>query len=601
MTSFCSAPQRKKSKPAPPVAGDVALVSTGPFAALDAELTLRIMQCLSIKDKLVCVSEVCKGWRSLRRSAVLWRSLNLTSAVFSAAGLVDFVTGARSPLPSAACVESLTLDGAKKFDAKSFKTVLKALTSATDVTLSGKKLSKDAVSFLAKPRAAPLRSLKLSKVGDGEAAVLDILGASPQLETLAIDCAVTEQWVGAAGARAAAARGGGVPLLSKLAVGEWLGGWQSGVHASAFGRLGVAFPELAELTFEALIPQPSSALGTWAPMPALRSLTINGVGSAFGSRAITDAFLQDFMKRLAAAAPGLRSLNFGRGSEYISHNEIKAGRKFAALPKICGPDMSGIGALQQLKELEFQSVHLEASDALGAHLPNLRRLVLRNCGPHAAAAVAAIAGNAPRLSSVLLAGLVRTDLDGTSGPGATGLANLASASLTELQIDTSFSRDYMYERSMFVKEKAADIATELRGLAQRQALPALRALVVDLHLGTPCPSLFVATAPWPVLERVELKGMTEDSAAAMLASLRAPALRFITMPGVVANYALTAPAGSSFPVATVAVCDAYEKLRADGHCPLLPKLLRREAGRPPPPPTEGEAEEEEGAGAGRDD
>ena len=584
------------------MSGDVALVSSGPFAALDAELTLRILLCLPIKDKLLCVTEVCKGWRSLRRSAVLWRSLNLNWTVFSAAGLVDFVTGPRSPLPSAACVESLTLDGAKKFDAKSFKAVLKALTSATDVSLSGKKLSKDAVSFLVKPRAAPLRSLKLSKVTDGEAAVLDILGASPQLESLAIDFAVTEQWLGAAGARAAAARGGGVPLLSKLTVGEWLGGWQSGMYASAFGRLGIAFPELAEVTLEALIPQASTAMGAWAPMPALRSLTIKGVGSAFGSRAVTDAWLQDFMKRLAAAAPNLRRLHFNRGSEYISHTEIKAGRKFVALPKIGGPDLSGIGALQQLEELELLSIHVEAADALGASLPNLQRLVLRNCGTHAAAAAAAIAGNAPRLRSVVLSGLVRAGLDGTGGPGATGLATLASESLAELHLDTNFTGDHMYDRSMFVKEKASDIATELHGLAQRQALPALRTLGVSLHPGTPCPSLFVATAPWPLLERLELKGMTADSAAAMLASLRAPALRFVTVPGVEANYALTAAHGASSPAATVAVCDAYEKLRSDGRCPLLPKLLRREAGRPTPPPAaEAEEEEEEGAGAGRDD
>ena len=579
--------------------GDAALVSTGPFSHLDVELTVRILLCLPIKDKLCCVSEVCKGWRSLRRNPLLWQSLVLTWSDFSAAGLVEFVTGPRSPLPSEACVQSLSLVGAKKFDAKSFKIVHGTLTSATDVTLCGKKLSKDAVSYLVKQRAAPLRSLKLSKVSDGEAAVLDILGKSPQLETLAIDCAVTEQWLGAAGARAAAARGSGVPLLSKLTVGEWLGGWQSGVHASAFGRLGPAFPELTELNLESLIP--SAHLGTWAPMPALCSLTVKGVGSAFASRAITDAFLQDFMKRLAAGAPNLRSLNFGRGSEYISNNEIKAGRKFAALPKIGGPDMSGIGALQQLEELELHSVHVEAADAIGASLPMLKSLVLRNCGTHAAAAAAAIVAAAPRLRSVLISGLVRTGLDGAQGPGATGLASLASESLYELHIDTSFSHDYMYERSMFVKEKAADLAAELCGLAQRKALPALRSLVVDLHLGTPCPSLFDAAAPWPLLERLELKGMAADSAAAMLASLRAPALRLVTLPGLVANYALTAPAGSSLPVATVAVCDAYEKLRADGHCPLLPKLLRREAGRPPPPPTEGEAEEEEGAGAGRDD
>jgi hypothetical protein len=440
--------QRKKTKPqAEPVAGDAALVSTGPFSQLDADVTLRILTLLSLKDRLGCVSSVCKGWRSLRRHPLLWRTLKLEGGPFSGSGLVDFATGARSPLPTPACVETLELVGAKAFDAKHYKAVLKVLTSATSVSLAGKKLSKDAVvSTLTKGRAQPLRSLKLGKMSDADAAVLEVLSASPQLETLAFDGAVSDQWVDAAAGRAAAARGGGKPLLTSLTVGERLGGWQSGVTPAAFGRLGPAFPELATLTVESLsgtFGAFTPALRNWAPMPALRSLTVNSVGASFSTRVVHDAPLRDFLKQLTTAAPGLRVLRFARGLEYLSHNELKAGRTFSALPSLGGPDLSGVATLQQLEELELQQLHVAAADVAGAHLPALRRLVLKNCGSSAAAAAAALATNAPQLASIAIWGLVRTGLDGEPGPGVSGLANLSSDTLQELQLHTSYGGDYV--------------------------------------------------------------------------------------------------------------------------------------------------------------
>lgn len=163
-------------------------------------------------------------------------------------------------------------------------------------------------------------------------------------------------------------------------------------------------------------------------------------------------------------------------------------------------------------------------------------------------------------------------------------------------------RSQMCERSKSVKEKSVDIATELASLARRKAVPALRALVVSVHPGTPFPTTaFEAAAPWPRLEVLELSGMPADHAAAMMATLRAPALRSLSLPGVVNGYALVpgVAASSYITCATPGVRAAYEKLRTDGHAPLLPPLRQRSADAPPP---KAEAEEDEAGGAaGRDD
>jgi hypothetical protein len=160
----------------------------------------------------------------------------------------------------------------------------------------------------------------------------------------------------------------------------------------------------------------------------------------------------------------------------------------------------------------------------------------------------------------------------------------------------------MLDRTKYVKEKAVDIATELAGLARRKALPALRALVVSVHPGTPFPTTaFEAAVPWPRLEVLELSGMPADHAAGMMATLRAPVLRSLSLPGVVGGFALVPGAATSSYVtcATPAVRAAYDKLRTDGHAPMLPPLRQRSADAPPP---KAEADDEEGGGAaGRDD
>ena len=478
------------------MSGDVALVREGVFRLLDVELTLRIFASLDLMDRLRCVSEarervgsfagpvallrcrprqVCKGWRSLRCHPALWASLSLTETDFSAAGVLAFVTGPRSPLPSPACVQTLQLYGdGGVFDAKTLKAVLKTLSSATSVSLRGKKLSKDTVCTLAKPRDAPLTALKLGRLKDSEAAVLEILAVSPSLTELDFGGILSDTWMDAAGARAAAARGGGVPLLTTLTVGaNCYNATFSGLTAEAFTRLGTAFPELARLQTDSVHGldhayvgnggfAPAAPLRAWAPMPALRELRVGKF-----SKLVIESQMQDFLVSLTQAAPNLRVLKLNRGFEAPSQREIDVGAPYVGRPMLGGPDLSGIGMLQQLEHLDLDRVGLNSEDATVLDLPKLKSMSMSYCSPHDdAATAAAIAAAAPRLQSLRILRTGRgQELDGTAALNmAKGFANLASASLTKLSV-------------MMENASGEVLGSMLRDLAARNALPALRTLL----------------------------------------------------------------------------------------------------------------------------
>jgi hypothetical protein len=548
-----------------------------------AQLHLRIFGRLDFAERLLCVSQVCKGWRALRREPSLWRSLALCAPAFSGAGAVAFVCSPRSPLASPAAVESLELHGDKAFDAKAFKAVLKHLSHARRVTLSGKKLSPDAVALLAKPgRGAPLERLSVGKCSNIAiaATLLDVLRASPALRELACDISLDAAWLDAAAARTAAARDGGASLLTCLSVGTRFGGMDAGLHVGAMARMGPTFPELHSLSVQALKGVDlAAAMGgygyaphglgagapAWAPMPALRELRIESVGSWYSTKLTRSAQLQDLLGRIAAAAPRLTLLHVSRGMEYLSHTEIKSGRQFTPLPAV-GAGMSGIASLAALEELKLSYVAVSAADVAGADLPSLARLELRVCGAHAAAAAAALVKAAPKLTTLAIASMPRTDYDGTPGPGVSGLATLQSASLRELSLLAGFG-DGMLDRSRSARDSAEALAAQLLSLAARKALPALRALSMSVQYMERMPPAFDAAHPWPELRALSLLSMAPECVPAHLAALRAPKLEALSLPGITAGVALSARMPS--PV----VAAAYEKLRADGHAPLL-KALR---------------------------
>jgi hypothetical protein len=545
------------------------------------QLHLRIFGRLEFKDRLLVVSQVCKGWRALRREPSLWRTLALCAPAFSGAGAVAFVCSPRSPLASASAVESLELHGDKAFDAKAFKAVLKHLTHARRVTLSGKKLSPDAVALLAKPgRGAPLEHLSVGKCSNNAIAttLLDVLRASPALRELACDISLDAAWLDAAAGRTAAARDGGASLLTTLSVGTRFGGMDAGLHVGALARMGPTFPELSSLSIQALKGvELSGPLGygyaphglgagapAWAPMPALREQRIESVGAWYSAKLTRSAQLQDLLGRIAAAAPRLTLLHVSRGMEYLSHTELKAGRTFTPLPSV-GAGMCGIASMAALQELKLSYVAITAADVAAADLPCLERLELRVCGAHAAAAAAALVKAAPKLQALTVASMPRTENDGTPGPGLAGLATLESASLRELSLLAGFG-DGMLDRSRSVRDSGEALSAQLLSLASRKALPQLRALSVSVNHMERMPPAFDAAHPWPHLASLSLLSMAPECVPSNLAALRAPKLTMLSLPGIAAGIAFS----SRMPSSVVAA--AYQKLRSDGHAPLLKEL-----------------------------
>ena len=91
---------------------------------------MRIFSLLPFDDKMHCVSQVCKGWRSLRREPTLWEKMAVTGADaynsknktrFSDAGLKAFLLGPRSVLSSLGSVTDLSISGEKTIMANTFK------------------------------------------------------------------------------------------------------------------------------------------------------------------------------------------------------------------------------------------------------------------------------------------------------------------------------------------------------------------------------------------------------------------------------------------------------------------------------------------------
>ena len=61
------------------------LVSTGPFARLSLDVTLRILLLLPLRDRLACLA-CCRGWHSLSRLPQLWRRVGLCMTASGANG-----------------------------------------------------------------------------------------------------------------------------------------------------------------------------------------------------------------------------------------------------------------------------------------------------------------------------------------------------------------------------------------------------------------------------------------------------------------------------------------------------------------------------------
>lgn len=560
---------------------DAALATTGPFARLDAELHLRIFCLLDQADRLRCVLEVCKGWRTLRKDPALWRSVTLCAPAFCGAGALAFVAGARSPLPSPACVQKLTVDGKQSFGGKVMETLLTTLTHVTDASLHGRYLTPNLLALLAQPRDAQLKRLALGSSNtphEAHAALLEVLSASPALKSLSLDTVMNADWLAATAAAASAACGGEPPPLRELLVdkGEGWGGYECGLHARAMAHLGALFPRLDTLAVASLRVMGDPGAAVWAPLAALRTLRVRNLGdSPFEPRTTSSAQLLQLLRSLASAAPQLVTLELSRGEEGRDlHGEHAA---VAQLVPSVGAGAGGVFALRQLRVLKLSYVHISAADADGADLPALRELCLLHCGAHAAAAAVALAAAAPALEYISLVGVIAVEQDGSAGPGVGALAALAHGALRSLWLFVTTPNFPRTARGTAAKaaaeaKAAKSLAREIKGLAARKALPSLRVLTFSAGHDQPMPQCFAAAHPWPLLQSLSMWSAAPDSVATCLAGLRAPALAKLTLPGIEAGVA-KAKTRLGYPrPPTKGVMAAYEALRTSGAAPMLPPL-----------------------------
>ena len=138
-----------------------------PFALLDRELTLLILRQLPLKDKVACVTAVCRGWRVLRSDASLWTDVALESGTAAPGWIAPqrFAALLSAGPVVAAHVTSLTLGG----DCATAAHIAAALRAAPlpalrSCTLYGKQLNGAAVRALAANAAAStLESIAVSR------------------------------------------------------------------------------------------------------------------------------------------------------------------------------------------------------------------------------------------------------------------------------------------------------------------------------------------------------------------------------------------------------------------------------------------------------
>ena len=226
-----------------PVAAQAAREGTGRFDTMDDRTLVVILNLLPLEKRLLVAMCVCKSWRVLRevqpsssrdRSSVirrtnkryefrgqvpaLWSHIDITySSVFTKG---DCLSKFIQWLPDPAAITHFEMYTGGTFHLDVLKRVLKVLPSLTTLALTGKKVTNQCASFVAKlPFAANLTSVTLlsSKV-TAEGAV-SLLGAASQLYSLTIHSSVfSEFFVRQLSSRLRQARQGGFPLLSRLSI-----------------------------------------------------------------------------------------------------------------------------------------------------------------------------------------------------------------------------------------------------------------------------------------------------------------------------------------------------------------------------------------------
>jgi hypothetical protein len=438
---------------------------------------------------------VCKGWRSLRHEAPLWRAVALETpegaskkaspwiapsrwALFLGAGGAP-----RAPVRDARCVQALTLGG-DAAGADDFKRVLTKvpLPALRELRLHGKKISTLVLKAAAKHVGATLTSFTLgrhsSKLGFDD--VLDLISCAPSLTALSLEGCLSAEGALALGRRASSARSGGASLLRSLTLSGsvWDGSY---LAARALGALGGAAPELEALCAERLcaLSHVSPASPPFAPLRRLAALRLGGVSHTLSSsseayanrdaapyaytHASEAAGFEATLARLVSAALALVDLDvcarnergYGfDGANAVGHMRLGAAlggvlaTAAAAAPSSSAPSAAAASSslpLQALQRLRLAAIEVNPDCITPvAALPALRSLTLDGCGDGALGAAVAIAALAPELRDITVTStdssraLMSLPLHASAEALVQPLAALAAPRLTTLKLHLHF-------------------------------------------------------------------------------------------------------------------------------------------------------------------
>ena len=149
-----------------------------------------------------------------------------------------------------AAVTKLTIDAGQSIAPDAIKKTLSAMPKLNELSLSGKKITNAVITHLAKlPAAKTITSFALTSVSGSVKPdeALKLIPLMSGLTSLSLACHLGRDYVlNGLASNLREARGGGSPLITKLALTASFGGTYTW---STFQKLGDWFPELEELTF----------------------------------------------------------------------------------------------------------------------------------------------------------------------------------------------------------------------------------------------------------------------------------------------------------------------------------------------------------------
>ena len=350
--------------------------SEGP-CCLPWTVILDILEYLPLKQRFLCSISVSKGWQRLRDEVSLWQSLVAGSAF---AGIPSWLQRGGFAklvrwLPAPQQVTMLVLHTEKEDFVPDLCDLLSLLTGLKRLCLAGYKISNVLLNHLADlPLAGQLQDLTLdvySRVFG--ATILRLLSKTSKLQGLGLsrrhmNLELLRQFADCVRARSHASPDF-VELRCTGRSDSMLGPSHGGLEWNLVRELGQLFPCLQKLHAEDLcgICPPTEPL--IAPMLHLQTLLVRHV---LGAHFCSD--LSEFLVALLLSCPALQYLAFC-GSSRCGHGRgFLSGDTFSRLPA-------------SLVALDLESVCLHPSLVESCSLPHLQRLQVRDCGPHAGAAV----------------------------------------------------------------------------------------------------------------------------------------------------------------------------------------------------------------------